>query len=175
MQSYRVVAVGDRITNAVRKTLRSPGYDHPAHTELATGHGPCRQCLRAFTVGSDRRILFTYDPFWGKEKLPLPGPVFIHEHDCDRYREDAGFPVDMLSHRLTLNAYAPGRRLVAQRYVSNGVVEPELERLLRDRDVAYIHVRDTDAGCYDFRIERTSNEKERLDESKTSPGGASHE
>ena len=174
MQSYSVVAVGDRISNAVRKTLRSPGYGHPAHTEVATGYGPCRQCLRAFIVGADRRILFTYDPFCGKENLPLPGPVFIHEHDCERYQEDGGFPVDMLSHRLTLNAYARGRRLVAQRYVSNGVVEPELHRLLLDRDVAYIHVRNTDAGCYDFCIERTS-EKEGLDESKKSVGGDSHE
>ena len=82
--------------------------------------------------------------------------------------------MDMLSHRLTLNAYARGRRLVAQRYVSNGVIEPEVQRLLLDRDVAYIHVRDTDAGCYDFCIERAS-EKEGLDERKTSNGGGSRE
>ena len=174
MQSYRVVAVGDRIANAVRKTLRSPGYDHPAHAEVATGYGPCRQCLRTFAVGNERRILFTYDSFYGKENLPLPGPVFIHENDCERYAEDGGFPVDMLTHRLTLNAYARGRRLVSQRYVSNGVVEPELQRLLEDRDVAYIHVRDTDAGCYDFCIERTSDEASTT-ENRTSNGGSSHE
>ncbi len=174
MQSYRVVAVGDRIANAVRRTLLSPGYGHPAHAEVATGYGPCRQCLRTFAVGDERRILFTYDPFYGKENLPLPGPVFIHEHDCERYAEDAGFPVDMLSHRLTLNAYARGRRLVSQQYVSNGVVEPELQRLLENRDVAYIHVRDTDAGCYDFCIERTSNEPDAT-ENRTSNGGSSHE
>jgi hypothetical protein len=174
MQSYRVVAVGDQITNTVRKTLRSPGYGHPAHTEMASGYGPCRQCLRTFAVGSERRILFTYDPFYGKENLPLPGPVFIHENDCERYPENAGFPADMLSHRLTLNAYARGRRLVAQKYVSDGVIEPELDQLLRDRDVAYIHVRDTDAGCFDFLIERTTEENA-LGEGGTSDGGVSHE
>ena len=174
MQSYRVVAIGDRVADAVRKTLRSPGYGHPAHTEVATGYGPCRQCLKTFAVGSDRRILFTYDSFYGRESFPLPGPVFIHEHDCDRYPEDAGFPVDMLTHRLTLNAYGSGRRLVAQRYVSNGLVEPELQRLLQDRDVAYIHVRDTEAGCYDFSIERMSD-LEGGDERTTSNGGYSHE
>ncbi len=174
MQSYRVVAVGDRTADAVRKTRRSPGYGHPAHAEVATGYGPCRQCLRNFSVGEERRILFTYDSFYGKETLPLPGPVFIHEHDCERYPEDGGFPVDMLSRRLTLNGYARGRRLVSQSYVSNGVVEPELQRLLQDRDVAYIHVRDTDAGCYDFCIERMSDE-EATDETRSSNGGASHE
>jgi hypothetical protein len=173
MQSYRVVAVEDRIANAVRRTLRSPGYGHPAHSDVATGHGPCRQCLRTFTVGSERRILFTYDSFYGKEELPLPGPVFIHEQDCERYSESAGFPPDMLPHRLTLNAYARGRRLIAQRYVANGVVELELQQLLEDRDVAYIHVRNTDAGCYAFCIER-SDEKS-LAETSASNGGDSHE
>ena len=173
MQSYRVLAVGESIANAVRKTLRAPGYGHPAHSELATGFGPCRQCLKAFNVGKDRRILFTYDPFYEKEKLPLPGPVFIHENDCERYPEDSGFPAAMLPRHLTLNAYAHGRRLVAQRYVSDGGVEAELQRLLQDGDVAYIHVRDTDAGCYDFAIERTR--KESGDESTASEGGQSHE
>jgi hypothetical protein len=174
MYSYRVVAVGDRVADAVRKTLLSPGYGHPAHTEVATGYGPCRQCLRTFAVGKDRRILFTYDSFHGKEELPLPGPVFIHENHCERYPEDGGFPVDMLSHRLTFNAYALGRRLVAQSYVSNGLIEPELQRLLGQRDVAYIHVRDTDAGCYDFCIEKKTDE-ENLDEIKGSNGGDSDE
>jgi hypothetical protein len=174
MQPYRVVAIGDRIANAVRKTLRSPGYGHPAYAEVATGYGPCRQCLKTFAIGDDRRILFTYDSFYGRESFPLPGPVFIHEGDCDRYPEDAGFPVDMLTRRLTLNAYGTGRRLVAQRYVSNGIVEPEVQRLLQDRDVAYIHVRDTDAGCYDFSIERTTNQ-EGSDEGAGSDGGYSHE
>ena len=174
MQSYRVVAINDRIANDVRQTLRSPGYGHPAYAEVATGYGPCRQCLKTFGIGDERRILFTYDSFYGRESFPLPGPVFIHEHDCERYPEDAGFPVDMLTHRLTLNAYGSGRRLVAQRYVSNGVVEPELQRLLQDRDVAYIHVRDTDAGCYDFSIERTSDH-EGVDKSTSPNGGYSHE
>ena len=88
MQSYRVVALGDRTADIVRKTRLSPGYGHPAHAEVATGYGPCRQCLRTFSVGSDRRILFTYDPFFGREKLPLPGPVFIHEEYCERYPEN---------------------------------------------------------------------------------------
>jgi hypothetical protein len=174
MQPYRVVAISDRIANAVRKTLRSPGYGHPAHTEVATGYGPCRQCLKTFAVGSERRILFTYDSFYGRENLPLPGPVFIHEHDCERYPEDGGFPADMLTHRLTLNAYARGRRLVSQRYVSSGIVEPELQRLFEDRDVAFIHVRDTDAGCYDFCIERTSDEAGAT-EIRKSNGEESHE
>jgi hypothetical protein len=174
MQNYRIVALGDPIASAVRRTMRSPGYGHTAHSEVATGYGPCRQCLRTFAVGEDRRILFTYDAFHGKENLPLPGPVFIHEEECERYAEDGDFPVDMLAHSLTLNAYGEGRRLLAQRYVADGIVEPELQQLLGDREVAYIHVRDTKAGCYDFTIERISEETNRR-QAGAAIGGESHE
>jgi hypothetical protein len=60
----------------------------------------------------------------------------------------------MRSHALTLNAYRRGRQVVAQEYVADGCVEPVIERLLACPDVDYIHVRDTEAGCFDFRIER---------------------
>ena len=154
MKQYRVIAIPRSVAEEVRATRRSPGYGHPAHDETARGYGPCRQCLRAFRVGEERRILFTYDAFTGSEPLPLPGPVFIHEESCERYPEDGGFPADLLAHGLTFNAYARGRRLVAQEYVEDGCVEPLIERLLARPEVVAIHVRDTRAGCYDLRLER---------------------
>jgi hypothetical protein len=156
--AYRIVAIQDDVAETVRQTRKSPRYGHPAHAEVATGYGPCRQCLRVFEVGAERRILFTYDPFADTDPLPLPGPVFIHESRCLRYREDAGFPEDLRSHALTLNAYGRGRRLRAQEYVSDGRLEGEIERLLARPDVDFIHVRDTKAGCYDFRIERAASD-----------------
>lgn len=153
MQSYRVVAIPSAIAESVRATLASPGYGHPAHTEVATGHGPCRHCLRTFRVGTERRILFTYDPFDGLEALPLPGPVFVHADACPRYPEDGGFPAELRGLPLTLNGYGRGRRLHAQEYVTNGDVDARIEDLLARPDIDYIHVRDTKAGCYDLRIE----------------------
>ncbi|HZQ91166.1 MAG TPA: DUF1203 domain-containing protein [Terriglobales bacterium] len=154
MDRIRVVAMPTYTANKVRESMKSPGYGHPAHVEVATGYGPCRHCLRTFRVGEERRILFTFDPFYGLEPLPLPGPVFIHEEECERYDERGGFPEDLRAHRLTLNAYGAGRRLLAQEYVDDGAVEPVIERLLDDVGVRYVHVRDTEAGCYDFRVER---------------------
>lgn len=77
MTPYRIVALPTATAERVRTTGRSPGYGHPAHSEVATGYGPCRHCLRTFRVGEERRTLFTHDPFHGLEELPLPGPVFI--------------------------------------------------------------------------------------------------
>ncbi len=154
MPDYRVLAIPEGTAEKVRATRRSPGYGHPVHAEVATGYGPCRLCLRDFTVGVERRLLFTLDPFHGIEPLPLPGPVFIHENECDRHPEHGGFPADLLAHDLTLIGYARGRRHRAEEQATGPQVEAAIERLLARNDVDYLHVRDTQAGCYDLRIER---------------------
>jgi len=154
MTAFRIVAIAEGLAEKVRASRRSPGYGHPVHGEVATGYGPCRLCLRDFEVGVDRRLLFTLDPFHGLEEFPLPGPVFLHEEDCDRHPENGGFPEDLLSHGLTLAAYAKGRFLRAEERVAGPEVVPALERLLGRGDVDYVHVRDTAAGCYDLRVER---------------------
>jgi hypothetical protein len=154
MPDYRVVAVTEGLAERVRASRKSPGYGHPVHEEVATGYGPCRLCLRDFEIGVEKRLLFTLDPFHGLEPLPLPGPVFIHEEACGRYPEQGGFPPDVRSHDLTLAAYARGRVLRAEEHVAGESVEGALARLLSRGDVDYVHVRDSAAGCYDFRIER---------------------
>jgi hypothetical protein len=154
MPDYKVIAISDRLAEKVRTSRKAPGYGHPVHAEVATGYGPCRLCLRDFEVGVDRRLLFTLDPFHGLEPFPLPGPVFIHEKECDRHPEHGGFPADLLSHDLTLAAYGRGRALRAEERVRGSRVEEAIARLLGRGDVDYLHVRDTEAGCYDLRIER---------------------
>lgn len=154
MAAIRVVAIPTEVANLVRETMRAPGYGFPAHAEVATGTGPCRHCLRLITVGVDRRILFTYDRFAGVEPLPQPGPVYIHAGDCPRYMGDAGFPEELRGSPRTLEAYARGRRLLGQEYVADGKFEPVIQELFSRKDVDYIQVNSTTAGCYTFRIER---------------------
>lgn len=154
MTPYRVIALPTKIAEEVRATMQSPRYKHPASVKVATGYGPCRHCLRTFRKGQERRILFTYDPFDGLESFPLPGPIFIHEAECERYPEDGGFPEELKAHPLTLNGYGRGRILRDQVRVDGVDVEAAIERLLGRPDVDYLHVRDTMAGCYDLRIER---------------------
>jgi hypothetical protein len=154
MDGHRYLAIHEATAEKVRATRRSPGYGHPVHAEIATGYGPCRLCLRDFAVGADRRLLFTLDPFYGLEPFPLPGPVFIHESECDRYPEYGGFPENLLAHDLTLVAYGRGRIQIDEQRVTGEAVEPALGRLLARADVDYVHVRDTPAGCYDLRVER---------------------
>jgi hypothetical protein len=156
MSSIRVVAISTQIAEAVRANLKAPGYGFPAHAELATDDAPCRHCLRTIFAQKDRRILFTYDRFAGVESLPQPGPVYIHADSCPRYGENTGFPEELRSSPRTLEAYARGRRLVAQEYVADGKFEPAIEKLFTHSDVDYLQVNSTTAGCFTFRIERAA-------------------
>jgi hypothetical protein len=80
--------------------------------------------------------------------------VYVHEESCPRYQADAGFPEELRSSPRTLEAYARGRRLLAQEYVADGRFEPVIEGLFRQAEVDYIQVHSTTAGCFTFRIER---------------------
>ncbi len=153
MNAYRVVAIPTELAESVRATMKAPVYGHAAHTEVGSDPAPCRHCLRLMAPG-ERRILFTYDRFYGIESLPLPGPVFIHADACARYPESGTFPEELRGSPRTLEAYARGRRLLAQEYVTNGRMEKALERLLADPKVDYVLVNSTTAGCNTFRIER---------------------
>ncbi len=56
-----------------------------------------------------------------------------------------------------MEAYARGRKLKAQEYVRDGRFEPIIEKLFADRDVDYLQINSTTAGCFTFRIERAAN------------------
>ena len=154
MADFRVVAISTEMAESVRTNMRDPRYGFPAHAELASEAGPCRHCLRLIKAGAERQILFTADRFAGVEGLPQPGPIYVHEEDCERFPENGGFPDEMRGAPRTLEAYARGRKLLAQEYVTDGKMEPVIERMLSREDVDYIQVCSTQAGCYTFRIER---------------------
>jgi hypothetical protein len=156
MPQIRVIAIPTDVAEAVRATAKSPFGQHPAHTEIASGHGPCRHCLSNFRVGEEERVLFTYDPFDPVDAPPLPGPVFVHQQECKRHPESGGVPAGLAGHGLTLNAYSQPRRLVVQAYCEGEELEVAAAGILDRQEVEFIHVRDTAAGCYDFRIERAS-------------------
>lgn len=153
MKNVRVVAIDTVVAEQVRATLKAPVFGFPAHLEQGEDDAPCRHCLHLIPKQA-RRILFTYDRFSGKEPLPQPGPVYIHADDCPRYPEIGHFPEQLRNSPRTLEAYARGRKLVSQKYVSDGRFEPAIQELFANPQVDYLQVHSTTAGCFTFRIER---------------------
>src|SRR5262245_11227154 len=104
MASFIVYPVARELTHQARTTRPSPPYGHPGHEELALGTGPCRECLRAFTVGAERRLLLTYSPFTGSSVLPQPGPIFIHAETCTPHG-GTGYPDGLAGIPVVAQAY----------------------------------------------------------------------
>ncbi|PXY31927.1 DUF1203 domain-containing protein [Prauserella muralis] len=146
--TFRIAPLDEALAKEVRTTLRSPGYGHPAWTDVPSSPAPCRVCLHPILPGEERLIGFTYDAFSGLEDLPLPGPVFVHERDCTPYRDTARFPPLLGNSGVVLDAYRRGRRLLIERRAAKPEIETALGELLGRPEVDYVHVRSATAGCY---------------------------
>ena len=153
MHRYRIQGIPDSVATAARMTMRSPQYGHPAHTEVATGYGPCRLCLQTFTVGAEERLLFTYQPFTDPDALPCPGPVFIHRTPCRRY-DAVNLPEALRPLPLVVEGYSAGGELLIQRRVGTASFEAVLDEVLERPDADYAHLRNAEAGCFISRIDR---------------------
>ena len=125
--TFRVQGITDAVAENVRDTMRAPGYGHPAHRERAKSYGPCRHCLRTFSVGEEDRILFTYQPFRDTGSLPAPGPVFVHAESCERYDGDT-LPPDLRSLPLVFEAYANGGHLLEQERAGIGASDDQVRK-----------------------------------------------
>jgi hypothetical protein len=166
MSDFRMIAIASELADKVRETKLSPGYGHPVTAKVATGHGPCRHCLRPFVVGEDVRMLFTLNPFYGVAPIPQPGPVFIHAEECERYEETAGYPAELLPFGVVLDGYDAEQMVRRRETVTDGSQEATLQKIMCDPLIRYVMVRDAQAGCFDHRVERDNSRSLRDDKQK---------
>ncbi len=156
MPPFTVRPIRRDITAVVRSTLRAPQYGHPVHHERAKGTGPCRECLAAFSVDREDRLLFTYNPFDGTALIPQPGPVFIHAEACEPFAGD-GYPDGLRDIPVLAEAhYHDATRSAALRVVP-GNESTVLGNLLDDERVRFLHLRHAEAGCFIARVDRAAS------------------
>ena len=86
--------------------------------------------------------------------MPMPGPVYIHAHRCERSAGDEEIPPGYLGQPLTLEAFGADRERLAERRVAGSGEVETLRELFEQTETHYVHVRSTSAGCYLFRVER---------------------
>jgi hypothetical protein len=149
-----VTGLSDEVAAFVREQGRDPVWGHAAVTELATGFGPCRACLRTFRAGEEMRTLFTHDTYSGVAEFPQPRPVYIHAEECPRYGSGT-FPPELRALELTFEGVAAGPRVVGLERTNGENAEGAIERLLDLPGVDYVSVRNTEAGCFVARVERS--------------------
>jgi hypothetical protein len=155
MSAFVVRPLSPAIAAEVRTTRRAPQYGHPVHEELARGTGPCRECLRAFEVGAESRLLFTHNAFAGTASLAQPGPVFIHADACMPHAGD-GYPDGLRDLPIVAQSYGDDGTIGAPSALPHGEQDTMLATMFDDARTAFVHLRHAEAGCFVARVERAT-------------------
>ncbi|MFI6145718.1 DUF1203 domain-containing protein [Streptomyces sp. NPDC051109] len=133
------------------------------------GGAPLRCCLRGSRPG-ERIALVSYAPLrrWAAEQGADPGaydeqgPVFVHAADCGGPAEAPGYPFAHPGALRTVRRYDAAGRILGGRALPPGataedadaVLEEALEEAFADPEVALVHVRATEFGCFLFEARR---------------------
>ncbi len=153
---YKVVPIAAHLADSARKNLMSPQYKSlRASTDVATGYGPCRSCLRTFRQGEEERIYLTYNSFEGLSDLPDPGPIFIHKETCERFNDD-GFPPELVDLPLLFEAFGDDSALIKREKVDKENIDSQIAEVFDLPNVNFINIRNAEAGCFVAQIERAA-------------------
>jgi hypothetical protein len=139
-------------------TVRATGTDghgNALQAFSATGQGePLRCCLRYAEPG-EQITLISYAQFDHPSVWTEVGPVYIHAERCDGYQATAQLPDQLATGPRVLRTY---RADDTMNYEHNTVVtdesplEPIIERLLDEPDVATVHVRSLAPQCFLYTV-----------------------
>jgi Protein of unknown function (DUF1203) len=125
-----------------------------ARTKVADGPLPCRRCLRNAEVGEDL-VLAPYDPFIVRSPYAGDGPVFVHADGCEPFEPAPGAVSEQVAGRvLSVRAYDGEAMMTASTVLAGERFPQQVEELLDDDDVAFLHVHFAGPGCFAFRVDR---------------------
>ncbi len=131
------------------------GHGNELRPFAATGEGePLRCCLR-YAEPAEPIALISYAPFARPSVWREVGPVYIHAQPCQGYSPTGKLPGQLAVGPRVLRTY---RSDATMNYAHNTVVaekvelEPIIARLLREPDVATVHVRTLAPQCFLYAV-----------------------
>jgi len=161
---YQVRAIDPDVLALLRL---SDDAGHPQRPMIDAGGGsPLRCCLRPSQPG-EQVALVSYAPLrrWAMEAGADPGPydevgpVFIHPAPCSG-PDGTGYPVVFTGSRRVFRCYSADGRIRAGRLVEPDEVRDAaaagavIQEIFADPDVAVVHARAVEFGCFTFEIRR---------------------
>jgi hypothetical protein len=164
--SYQVLAIEPDVLGELRQ--RDDAGHAPRISSDAEG-SPLRCCLRPIRRG-ERAALVSYAPLrrWARQNAgagadPGPydevGPVFIHPEPCAG-PDGAGYPASLADSRRVLRAYSADGRILGGKLVEPDPADPvasaesALAALFARPEVAFVHARAVEYGCFTFAVRR---------------------
>lgn len=158
MFKFKIIPLSEEYAASIRKN-QVDDFGHNVVEQIATGKGPCRVSLKPFVKGKDSRLLFSHSPFAFDNAFNQPGPVFINKEPVKAYNDIYRFPpeikADKKSFPLTLIGYNSNQMMVSTQLVGDNDVDEMIGDIFDNHpDVAYLHARNAQAGCFICKIER---------------------
>jgi hypothetical protein len=156
IQHLTVHAIDPQRLEAVRKR-GADDFRNPLTPHEATGEGePLRCCLRYASSG-ERIALISWAPFTTASPWREVGPVYVHAERCDGYA-GPGLPPELRRGPRVLRTYHPDGSMNYEHNTLSGEddLEPTLDRLLSEPDVAVVHVRTVLPQCFLYAVTATA-------------------
>jgi hypothetical protein len=130
----------DPIAQVAEVADRSPGW-------------PCRRCLQDARIG-EVMLLVSYDPWSIDSPFRQPGPVFVHERDCEPWSGE-GLPEQLTCRLLSVRVIDHDGMQIAADVVPGTDLSTALDRALSNDDTAFVHVHNAGPGCFAVRVDRS--------------------
>jgi hypothetical protein len=153
-QAKTVHAIDPARLDDVRRTGQDTS-GNPFTAFPATGDGePLRCCLR-FARAGEQIALISYAPFVEQSVWREVGPVYVHAESCAGHRPDH-LPDELRQGPALLRTYLADGSMDYEHntLVGDEDLEPVLDRLLDEPDVATVHVRTVLPQCFLYAVTR---------------------
>ncbi len=141
------------------RDIQSGGVDvhgQPAERAVSDGRGtPCRHCLREVPEGAEMLILAAR-PFPSLQPYAEAGPIFLCADPCEAWEGGGVPPVLQTSPDYLIKGYDARDRIVygTGQITPAGDLAAVAGDLLRDDQIAYIHIRSSRNNCYQCKVTR---------------------
>jgi uncharacterized protein DUF1203 len=159
--TFRVLPIEPTVLDELRE-LDDAGRKPSISVEDDEYGEPLRCCLRRSRPG-ERIALVAYAPLrrWARDAQVDPGayeevgPVFIHAETCAG-PDSQGWPEEIRGTRRVLRSYASDGRILGGCLLDGEthLSERTADDLLTDPEVALVHVRAVEFGCFLFDVRR---------------------
>ena len=130
-------------------------YGNVPERAISDGDGqPCRHCLQQVPTGEEYLIL-AHRPFPDTQPYAETGPIFLCAKPCAP-GGGADIPASLYMDAYLVKGYTKDNRI---RY-GTGAVTPtqsipeRAAEILKNPEIAYVHVRSAANNCYSVRIDR---------------------
>jgi Protein of unknown function (DUF1203) len=158
MKNFKIVPLSETLASTVRNSKKDM-FGNNVMVQLATGRGPCRQSLKPFVPGKDKRILFVHSPFDKPGLYAETGPVFINEAAVETYTDIYRFPPEIKANKesfpLSLIGYNTEDMMVFTCLAGDADVDDLIEKIFNEQPkIAFLHARNSEACCFICKIER---------------------